>query len=135
MCFGWYQELLRETSVPDLATAETTLLEMLDDDGMIVHVYRETEMEKPELVGRHERLRAFIGAEGRRGHEVERYLLDAACLGQWIQANRTGGVLEQRWSIVDLWPTEEQEEAWMYGRATLTAREPGSGVCAASPHT
>jgi len=80
MCFGWYQELLAEVRVDDLAAAEAKVLEMLDHGGMIVHVYRETDAMNPELVGRHRRLRSFIAVEESetlpRGveppHEIER---------------------------------------------------------------
>ena len=79
MSFGWFQELLAETTVPDFPAAEVKLLEMLEHGGMIVHVYRETDQEHPELVGRHRRLRSFIegnATDTEPGHEVERFSLD-----------------------------------------------------------
>jgi len=127
MCFGWYQELLTEACVDDLATAEQKLLEMLDHGGMIVHVYRETDAENPELVGRHGRLRAFIAAsdgdalrrEAPLPHEVERFLLDSACLDTWIQARKTNELLDQHWSVIDLWPIDGQDRSSIYGKAML----------------
>jgi hypothetical protein len=79
MSFGWFQELLAETTVPDFAAAEAKLLEMLDRGGMIVHVYRETDQEHPELVGRHRRLRSFNAGnttDPYPEHEVESFTLD-----------------------------------------------------------
>lgn len=130
MCFGWYQELLSEARVDGLAAAESKLLQMLDRDGMIVHAYRESDPENPELVGRHSRLRSFIAAgerdASRHGvtlpHELERFLLDPAHLQAWARALREDGLLERRWSVVDLWPTdffpqEESNCAYFYGKA------------------
>jgi hypothetical protein len=124
MCFGWYQELLRETRVPDLAGAEAELVRMLDGGGMIVHVYRDTNRDSPELVGRHSRLRTFIDQDhlhARReevgpAHEVERFLLDAQSLDSWSQARETGELLESRWSVVELWSTDVPS---FYGKAVL----------------
>ena len=79
MSFGWFQELLAETTVPNFAAAEAKLLEMLDRGGMIVHVYRETDQEHPELVGRHRRLRSFNSGnptDPYPEHEVESFMLD-----------------------------------------------------------
>lgn len=127
MCFGWYQELLRETRALDLAAAEAELLEMLDRGGMIVHVYRDVNRENPELVGRHSRLRSFIAAEDREKlrqggsmpHEVERFLLDAESFGAWSSAKESGALLEQRWAIVDLYSAGGQTSASIYGKAIL----------------
>ena len=126
MCFGWYQELLSEACADDLASAERKLLEMLDHGGMIVHVYRETDQENPELVGRHGLYRSFIAGErdtSRRDaalpHEVERFLLDPVAMDAWVQARKTNGLLEQRWSVIDLWPIDGQDRSSIYGKAML----------------
>lgn len=125
MCFGWYQELLEETRVADFAAAEARLLEMLDRGGMIVHVYRETDADNPELVGRHRRLRSFTtGAacscsDDSVPHEVERFLLDRESLDAWAQASKMDGVLEKHWSVVDVWPVERQDQPGIYGKAML----------------
>ena len=79
MSFGWFQELLAETTVPDFPTAEAKLLDMLDRGSMIVHVYRETDREYPALVGRHRRLRSFYAGDKtdrESGHEIERLHFD-----------------------------------------------------------
>ena len=127
MCFGWYQELLRDTRVDNLAAAEAKLFEMLDQGGMIVHAYRETDSENPELVGRHGRLRSFLAASDleflRQGgilpHEVERFLLDPANLEAWTHASEGNRLLEGRWSIVELWSVPGQDQSCMYGKARL----------------
>jgi hypothetical protein len=100
MCFGWYQELLRETRARDLAAAEAELLDMLDCGGMIVHVYREADRENPELVGRHSRLSA------------------------WSSAKESGALLEQRWAVVDLYWAGGQTFASIYGKAVLSSPMP-----------
>jgi len=131
MCFGWYQELLEEARVEDLAAAEARLLEMLDRGGMIVHVYRETDAENPELVGRHRRLRSFTSSgdsgcscnDGIVPHEVERFLLDKAGLDVWVDASKTDGLVEQRWSVIDVWPVEGHDQPGVYGKATLISPE------------
>jgi hypothetical protein len=130
MCFGWYQELLRDMHVDNLVAAEARIFEMLDQGGMIVHAYRETDLENPELVGRHGRLRSFMAANdfggSRKGgilpHEIERFLLDTANLDAWTHASKTGGLLEGRWSVVDLWSTQGQDQSCLYGKAILVAR-------------
>jgi hypothetical protein len=127
MCFGWYQELLRDTRVDNLAAAEAKLFEMLDQGGMIVHAYRETDTENPELVGRHGRLRSFLAAGdleflnqgGTLPHEVERFLLDPANLEAWTRASETDRLLEERWSIVELWSAPGQDQSCIYGKARL----------------
>jgi len=129
MCFGWYQELLRETRATDLTAAEAELVNMLDHGGMIVHVYRDADRENPELVGRHSRLRSFIASEdkerlrhgGALPHEVERFLLDANSFTAWSQAKESGRLLEQRWSIVDLFSAKGQYPLSVYGKAVLVA--------------
>jgi hypothetical protein len=129
MCFGWYQELLRDTRVDNLAAAEAKLFEMLDQGGMIVHAYRETDSENPELVGRHGRLRSFLAASdpepvkqgGILPHEVERFLLDPANLEAWTHASETHRLLEERWSIVELWSAPGQDQSCIYGKAMLVA--------------
>ncbi len=82
MSFGWYQELLHETQIEGLAAAEAKLLDMLDQGAMIVHVYRETDAENPEIVGRHSRLRRFYseGGDAVIAHEVERCSQNSANL-------------------------------------------------------
>ncbi len=124
MCFGWYQELLTDTRVDNLAAAEAKLFEMLDQGGMIVHAYRETDSENPELVGRHGRLRSFLAASdlsqhGILPHEVERFLLDPAHLEAWTHASETNRLLEGRWSIVELWSAPGQDQSCIYGKARL----------------
>ncbi len=127
MSFGWYQELLEEVHVPDFSSAEAKLLEMLDRGGMIVHAYRESDAENPELVGRHARLRSFnAGDDGQRPaedrvvpHEIERFLLDAASMDVWVTACETGGVMDERWSVVELWPVQGNGRGSMYGKARL----------------
>jgi hypothetical protein len=129
MCFGWYQELLRETRARDLAAAEAELLDMLDHGGMIVHAYRDADRENPELVGRHSRLRSFISADDRERlrqcaplpHEVERFLLDSESLSEWSCAQASGGLLERRWAIVELYSAAGQG---VYGKAVLAAPAP-----------
>jgi hypothetical protein len=140
MSFGWYQELLEEAHVPDFTAAEAKVLEMLDRGGMIVHAYRETDSDNPELVGRHARLRSFNCGDAVDGpvqagaipHEVERFLLDAASLDAWVRASETGGVVDERWSVVELWPVSEPVSEYdrpsMYGKARLiSAPSPPSG--------
>jgi hypothetical protein len=127
MCFGWYQELLRDTRVDNLAAAEAKLFEMLEQGGMIVHAYRETDSENPELVGRHGRLRSFLAATdlgpskegGTLPHEVERFLLDPANLEAWTHASEANRLLEGRWSIVELWSAPGQDQSCIYGKARL----------------
>lgn len=127
MSFGWYHELLKETQVSSFAAAERKLLEMLDGGGMIVHAYRETDRDTPEIVGRHGRLRAFMtdtATERAREasafpHELERFLLDAASARAWVRASETGQVLDERWSVVELWPPAGHNQQYMYGKAML----------------
>jgi hypothetical protein len=127
MSFGWYHEFLEEVSVSDLSAAEHKLLDMLDRGGMIVHAYRETDSENPELVGRHRRLRAFnsvAAGECPRScetlpHEVERFLLDPANLDAWTRASETGEVVDQRWAVLELWPADISSQSGMYGKARL----------------
>jgi hypothetical protein len=127
MSFGWYQELLEEAHLADFSAAEAKVLEMLDCGAMIVHAYRETDADHPELVGRHARLRSFNCGESEDGpiqagatvHEVERFLLDAASLEAWVRASETGGVVDERWSVVELWPVSEDDRTSMYGKARL----------------
>jgi hypothetical protein len=145
MCFGWFQELLEEERVPDFSAAVRMLSAMLDRGGMIVHVYRATDEEHAELIGRHRRLRSldsgsvesgFVdsGAVNSRGahstvgysafgqeagHEIERFLLDAASFRAWADALKRDVALEQRWKVIDLWPFEEGDGECFYGRATL----------------
>ena len=79
MSFGWFHELLAETTVPDFSSAEEKLLDWLDHGSMIVHVYRETDWNYPELVGRHRRLRSFYAGNEtglEPGHEIQRLHLD-----------------------------------------------------------
>jgi hypothetical protein len=100
---------------------------------MIVHVYRETDAINPELVGRHRRLRSFIGAEEceslPRGaepqHEIERFLIDPAGLEAWSRASSTGGLLEQRWSVVDLRLAVGLNQPHIYGKALLASARAG----------
>src|ERR1700760_2239281 len=127
MSFGWYHEFLEEVEVNDLFAAERKLVDMLDRDAMIVHVYRETDSENPELVGRHRRLRAFNSvaqgecpcADERLSHEVERFLLDPAKLEVWTRASETGGIVDQRWAVLELWPADVSSQSGMYGKARL----------------
>jgi hypothetical protein len=126
MSFGWYQELLAQVRVETLDAATDKLLDMLDQDGMIVHAYRDTDADNPELVGHHRRLRSFITGEGKQRsdsaapHEIERFLLEPANLAAWTQARKMDGILEQRWSIVELWASGDGNDASMYGKALLT---------------
>lgn len=137
MCFGWYQELLREARAEDLVDAEAKLLDMLNGGGMIVHVYRDTEPENPELVGRHQRFRSFVSSEESDNitprtelpHEVERFLLDHAALDAWNKARGTDALLDDRWSVVELWSSYDQETPAIYGKATLITPHPGA-ICA-----
>ncbi|HEY4047536.1 MAG TPA: hypothetical protein VGM27_11780 [Acidobacteriaceae bacterium] len=126
MCFGWLQELLEEERVPDFSAALQTLSVMMDRGGMIVHAYRETDQEHPELVGRHHRLQSVHTSptvndhsELEPGHEIERFLLDAASFRTWADALKRNVALEQLWRVIDLWPVEEGECECLYGRATL----------------
>lgn len=126
MCFGWLQDLLEEERVPDLSAALQMLCAMMDRGGMIVHAYRETDQEHPELVGRHRRLQSLHTSpagneyfEIESGHEIERFLLDAASFRIWADALKRNVALEQHWMVVDLWPLEEGECECLYGRATL----------------
>lgn len=124
ICFGWLQDLLEEERVPDLSAAVRRLYAMLDRGGMIVHVYRETDQEHPELVGRHRKLGslgAFPSEAFQEGndHEVERFLLDAANFRSWADALERNVPLDQLWRVVDLWPLEEGQSDCLYGRATL----------------
>lgn len=134
MCFGWFQELIGETSVTDLSAAEAEILAMLDRGAMIVHVYRETDQEHPELVGRHSRLRSFNAGPSERTppeaegtHEIERFLLDAEKFQVWADALKRNAPMDQCWAVVDLWPLEQGESDCLYGRATLiqSARKNG----------
>ncbi|MGI8772286.1 MAG: hypothetical protein ACR2JE_12715 [Acidobacteriaceae bacterium] len=126
MSFGWYQELLEEAHLDDFPAAEAKLVEMLDRGGMIVHAYRETDTENPELVGRHARLCSFNAGDhgecsksGKTPHEVERFLLDVASMDAWVMASETGGVVDERWSVVELWPVQGHDLPAMYGKARL----------------
>lgn len=131
MSFGWYQELLEEAHLPDFSAAEATLVEMLDRGGMIVHAYRETDPDNPELVGRHARLRSFnAGSDGECSsreegvaHEVERFLLDPASMDVWMRARETHGVVDERWSVVEFWSMDGHvhEQPFIYGKARLIA--------------
>jgi hypothetical protein len=140
MCFGWYQELLSDTRVDNLAAAEKKLLEMLDHGGMIAHAYREHDPENPELVGRHGRLRSFLATcdseplkqAAMLPHEIERFLLDPADLEAWAHARETSRLLDGRWSVVDLWLPPGEDKSCIYGKALLVA--PGtSGVSPSVP--
>jgi hypothetical protein len=133
LAFGWYYELLASVSVPTLAAGERELLRMLDGGGMIVHVYRDSDPDNPEVVGRHWRLRSFLfDSLGRRTngeleeqHEVERFLLDAASADDWVRARETGQPLEERWSVVELWTTAAgSEKRASFGRARLISPRP-----------
>jgi hypothetical protein len=133
LAFGWYYELLASVSVPTLAAAERELLRMLDGGGMIVHIYRDSDPDNPEIVGRHWRLRSFLfDSLGRRAnarpeeqHEVERFLLDAASADDWVRARETGQPLEERWSVVELWTTAAgSENRASFGRARLISPRP-----------
>jgi hypothetical protein len=126
MCFGWLQEPVEEERVPDFSAAFEMLCAMMDRGGMIVHAYRETDQEHPELVGRHRRLRSLHTSpevnqsfEIESGHEIERFLLDSASFRTWADALKHKLALEQRWMVIDLWPLEEGECECLYGRATL----------------
>lgn len=122
--FGWYGELVEQTQACDLAAAEATLNGMLDAGAMIVHVYRTGDPDNPELVGRHSRLRLFNAAT-RSGspppHEIERFLLDPAGLDRWTTALNTGEVLEEHWSVVEMWAASASAEPCIYGKARLIA--------------
>ena len=129
MCFGWYHELLSEARVEDFAAAETSILRMLDAGGMIVHAYRETDLQNPELVGRHSRLTSFMAANDgeieERGalvhHEVERFLIDPAQCKAWIDAHQSNTLLHQQWQVIELWcsdpPSTNEDGSPIYGRA------------------
>jgi hypothetical protein len=118
MSFGWFQELLREERVPNFAAAEAKLVEMLEAGGMIVHAYRESNPDQPELVGRNRTFRSFMAERrGLSAHEVERYLLDRALLPAWKNAVERDGVIENRWQVVDLAPPQEVEGQPVYGKA------------------
>ncbi len=128
MCFGWYQELLSEVRVEDFAAAEINIQRLLDTGGMIVHAYRETDLQNPELVGRHSRLSSFMAANDREAaaaHEVERFLVDPAQCEAWVHAQLTDTLLQQRWRVVDLWcsdePLAETDKPHIYGRAIRIA--------------
>jgi hypothetical protein len=137
ICFGWLQDLLEEERAPNLSAAVRTLYAMLDRGGMIVHVYRETDQEHPELVGRHRKLGSLDAIPNEalheaNDHEVERFLLDAASFRVWADALQRNVPLERLWRVVDLWPLEEGQSDCLYGRATLIsatiAREAASGL-------
>jgi len=124
MAFGWFHEFLCEERVVNLEAAETRLRELLDDNAMIVHVYRETDPENPELIGRHGRLCAFTAGNGTEiaatssvPHEICRFLLDTDSLEQWQAAKDRDLLIDSRWSVVDLYPTDDR--AGVYGKALL----------------
>lgn len=134
MCFGWYQELLREAHADGVIAAESKLIEMLEDGGMIVHCYRETDLENPELVGRHRRLRFFVAPAGQGSrvggevpHQIERFLLDFASLETWKRAINSNRPLEGRWSVVELWSLDEERPSSLYGKATLISPPAAGG--------
>ena len=123
MCFGGFQALIGETSVADLSAAKAEILTMLERGAMIVHAYRDTDQEHPELVGSHRRLRfgqADRGAPApEAAHEIERFLLDPESFHVWADALKRNAPIEQCWAVVDLWPLEQDEAECLYGRATL----------------
>jgi hypothetical protein len=120
MCFGWFQELLREERVPNFAAAEAKVAEMLDGGGMIVHAYRESNTDQPEIVGRNRTFQSFMAVSGnaQSGHEIERYLLDASLVHAWRQAVQRGGLLENRWQVMDVAGDPHPENEPVFGRAT-----------------
>ena len=125
--FGWYQEFLEQVTVDGFAAAEVKVLELLDRGGMIVHAYRETARDTPELVGRHQKLRSFNAgglpcSEDSVPHEVERFLLDADHFHTWARAREQNAVVEQRWCVVELWPGAG--EGSFYGKARLVRLPP-----------
>jgi hypothetical protein len=130
MAFGWFQEFLSEERVNDLTAAEARVTELLDGDAMIVHVYRETDAENPELIGRHGRLCAFTSGNGSEiadaspaSHEICRFLLDTDGLEMWQAAKDRDALIDSRWSVVDLYPQGDQPGMAVYGKAMLRGRE------------
>jgi hypothetical protein len=130
MAFGWFQEFLSEERVDDLAAAEARVRELLDGDAMIVHVYRETDGENPELIGRHGRLCAFTAGNGSEiahassaTHEICRFLLDTDGLEMWQAAKDRDALIDSRWLVVDLYPQGDQSVPAVYGKAMLRRRE------------
>ena len=119
MSFGWFQELLKEERMPNFAAAEAKLVEMLDSGGMIVHAYRESNLDQPELVGRNRTFRSFMAAQakGLAAHEMERYLLDLTQLPSWQRAVEREEAIENRWQVVDLVPSQQVEGQPVFGKA------------------
>jgi hypothetical protein len=54
-------------------------------------------------------------------HEIERFLLDPASLETWRQAEKSQALLDQRWSITELWSSQTLDSCSIYGKATLIA--------------
>jgi hypothetical protein len=128
LAFGWFHEFLYEERVPDLAAAEATLQTMLDDNAMIVHAYRESDPENPELIGRHCRLCAFTSGVGNENaddspavHEICRFLLDTDSLSLWQMARDRDQLMDNRWAVVDLYSLDPCAGS-VYGKALLCGK-------------
>jgi hypothetical protein len=127
MAFGWFHDFLYEERVLDLAAAEATLQKMLDDNAMIVHAYRETDPDNPELIGRHGRLCAFTSgvvienANQLPAHEISRFLLDTESLALWQSARERNQLIDSRWAVVDLY-SHEVRIGSVYGKAMLCGK-------------
>jgi hypothetical protein len=71
------------------------------------------------------------------GHEVERFLLDRSRFEAWAVASATDGLVDQRWSVVDLWPQQQgpqqqgsqqiEQQQEVFGKAMLV-RQPVAGA-------
>jgi hypothetical protein len=135
MAIGWFHELLREERVSSLEEAEAILAQMLEENAMIVHAYRETEPETPELVGRHVRLCAFTSDVSLQkdspapAHEICRFLLDSDSVADWQAAKERDTLLESRWLVVDVYPALDGTELPVYGKAKLLPQAMSAEAC------
>ncbi len=126
MSFGGFQPHFDESHVADLSAAEAEIVAMLERGAMIVHAYRETDQEHPELVGRHRMLCSSCFESAERGtqaaeaaHQIERFLIDPENFQVWADALNRNAPIEQCWAVVELWPPAQEETDCFYGRATL----------------
>ncbi len=124
VAFGWFHELLREERVATLVEAETRVAEMLGENAMIVHAYRDTDGENPELVGKHARLCNFTGGHQAStstpaGHEICRFLRENQSVEAWRAAKERDVLMDSRWLVVDLYTSGSGTTAEVYGRAML----------------
>ncbi len=124
VAFGWFHELLREERVANLVEAEAKVAEMLDENAMIVHAYHATDMENPELVGKHSRLCDFTcghqaSTATPAAHEICRFLRGTQSVEAWQAAKERDVLMDSRWLVVDLYTSGSGATAEVYGRAML----------------